>query len=254
MYENLKKVWILLNKSPKFLLSLRLLLSKFNQIKQIMKTQKSNVMVKGFASACLGLTLVTSSCVKKEDVKPIVDNVNFTGVVINPIQEVPFTISSANGLFTGTYEKNSNILTYSITHSGLTPTAMHFHKAKMGVAGPVAKEIPSPYTSGLSKTVTLTDAEEAELLAGMWYVNIHTSTYEAGEIRGQVANDNQAAMANILSGANEVPAVATFANGIVYSFYDKSTKILDYTITFNGLVPTAMHFHKAAAGASGDVV
>ena len=36
-------------------------------------------------------------------------------------------------------------------------------------------------------TVTLTDAQETDFLAGMWYGNIHTAANTGGEIRGQVA-------------------------------------------------------------------
>jgi len=33
---------------------------------------------------------------------------------------------------------------------------------------------------------TLTDTQAEDLMAGKWYVNIHTATYKAGEIRGQL--------------------------------------------------------------------
>jgi hypothetical protein len=34
--------------------------------------------------------------------------------------------------------------------------------------------------------VTLTDAQAADLLAGRYYVNIHSSSHPSGEIRGQI--------------------------------------------------------------------
>ena len=37
-----------------------------------------------------------------------------------------------------------------------------------------------------SKDDTLTQEEEDQLLNGMWYLNIHSTTYPAGELRGQV--------------------------------------------------------------------
>jgi hypothetical protein len=35
-------------------------------------------------------------------------------------------------------------------------------------------------------SATLTDAQAADLLAGRYYINIHTAATPAGEIRGQV--------------------------------------------------------------------
>jgi hypothetical protein len=32
----------------------------------------------------------------------------------------------------------------------------------------------------------LTDTQAEDLMAGKWYVNIHTAAHKAGEIRGQV--------------------------------------------------------------------
>ena len=35
-------------------------------------------------------------------------------------------------------------------------------------------------------SATLTDAQADELLAGKWYVNVHTAANKGGEVRGQV--------------------------------------------------------------------
>ncbi len=41
-------------------------------------------------------------------------------------------------------------------------------------------------TSPVSGQATLTDAHAADLLAGRWYINLHTAANPGGEIRGQV--------------------------------------------------------------------
>ena len=41
-------------------------------------------------------------------------------------------------------------------------------------------------TSPATGSATLTDAQAADLMAGRWYVNIHTAANRGGEIRGQV--------------------------------------------------------------------
>ena len=35
-------------------------------------------------------------------------------------------------------------------------------------------------------SATLTDEQAAELMAGKWYVNVHTAANKGGEVRGQV--------------------------------------------------------------------
>jgi hypothetical protein len=76
-----------------------------------------------------------------------------------------------------------------ITYSGLsgTPTAAHFHgPAQSGANAGVAVPIPNVATSPAQGSATLTDAQAADLLAGRYYINIHTAANPAGEIRGQV--------------------------------------------------------------------
>ena len=41
-------------------------------------------------------------------------------------------------------------------------------------------------TSPVEGSATLTDAQAADLVAGKYYVNIHTAANPGGEIRGQV--------------------------------------------------------------------
>ncbi len=56
-----------------------------------------------------------------------------------------------------------------------------------------------------------------------------------------------------LSGANEVPAVATTASGTanVTIKDDRSVVVL---VTVTGMTPTASHIHEAAAGSNGPVI
>ena len=41
-------------------------------------------------------------------------------------------------------------------------------------------------TSPAEGSATLTDAQEADLVGGKYYVNVHTAANPGGEIRGQV--------------------------------------------------------------------
>jgi len=103
------------------------------------------------------------------------------------------TNSTATGTITGTYDSVTNIISYTINFSGLSSntTAAHFHgPAFPGTNAPVTKEhrnFPLGVTSGTyTSKDTLTQAQEADLLAGKWYSNIHTTNFQNGEIRAQI--------------------------------------------------------------------
>ncbi len=132
------------------------------------------------------------SCPKDNDVN---DNMvyNLTGNA-NGSQEAPTRVATtATGTISGTYNKNTNIMQYTITWSGLSsaPSAMHFHgPADPGVATGVKIPITgfTPAAAGsFSKSDTIkTETDEADFLQGRWYYNIHTPANTGGEIRGQV--------------------------------------------------------------------
>ena len=43
-----------------------------------------------------------------------------------------------------------------------------------------------PFTSPFKGSAKLTDAQASDLMAGRWYVNIHTAANPGGELRGQL--------------------------------------------------------------------
>jgi hypothetical protein len=105
--------------------------------------------------------------------------------------EVPPVSSPAMGDAQVTYDKASKQLRWNVSYAGLSgpATAAHFHgPAASGANAPVALNIaPSgPPTNPITGTAQLTEQQEAQLLAGQWYLNVHTAANRGGEIRGQV--------------------------------------------------------------------
>ncbi len=103
--------------------------------------------------------------------------------------EVPATTTAGTGTADIDYDAASKKLTWKVTYSGLSgpATAAHFHgPAEAGKNAGVAVAIPNAGTSPAEGSATLTDAQAADLVAGKYYVNIHTAANPAGEIRGQV--------------------------------------------------------------------
>lgn len=101
-------------------------------------------------------------------------------------QETPPTPSPAMGQASATLDLNTLLFDYTMTFSALLApeTDAHLHLAPPGVPGPVV--IPLPLGSPSHLTTTLTSAQADQLLAGLWYANVHSSLYPMGEIRGQL--------------------------------------------------------------------
>jgi hypothetical protein len=102
--------------------------------------------------------------------------------------EVPPTDSKGTGSVTATFDTASKKLSWKGTVSGLSgpATAAHFHAGEAGKNGGVAVPIAGADKGSFEGSATLTDAQAEELMAGKWYVNVHTAANKGGEVRGQV--------------------------------------------------------------------
>ena len=94
------------------------------------------------------------------------------------------------GIGTGviTLDTATNLLTWNISWSGLlgTPTLMHFHGPALpnqNAGVQVGTGVAGPPVIG---NAVINATQEADLLAGLWYLNLHTTQFGGGEIRGQV--------------------------------------------------------------------
>jgi len=134
--------------------------------------------------AILFIFSVVISCNNDDDSAPD-PNVIFEAT-LDGASEVPVNTSTATGTATLTYNTTTKIFTITVTHSIATPTNGHIHKAAAGESGPPVFPFTS-FTSPISFTSAALDAaQEADLNAGLYYVNIHTDAFPPGEIRGQL--------------------------------------------------------------------
>jgi len=100
--------------------------------------------------------------------------------------EVPANPSLATGKAEGTFNESTKMLMLNITYTGFTPVAWHIHKAAAGANGGVIFNLGTTFTSPFKFTQALNAEQEADLKAGLYYVNLHSTTYPNGEIRGQL--------------------------------------------------------------------
>lgn len=140
-----------------------------------------------------GAALVVStffvSCDKEDDIDDQTYTIsgNASGSQVSPSNS-----STSTGTMTGTYNARTNVLQYNIAWSNLSSTAglvQVYGPAAAGVNGslmfPLA--ITTPGVNGSANgNITLTDTQEAALLANSIYYTVSSTTYPSGEIRGQI--------------------------------------------------------------------
>ena len=116
----------------------------------------------------------------------------YSSVPMLGTEEVPPNNSAGYGAITAIYDEDSNQLYYEFEWQlggEADATAVHFHgPANFGVSAPPVIDLgPISGNSGKeSGVVVLTEAEELDLEAGLWYLNIHSNAFPGGELRGQM--------------------------------------------------------------------
>ena len=101
--------------------------------------------------------------------------------------EVPAVTTTATGAVTGTFNTTTKILTINVSYMGITPVAWHIHKAAAGMNGGVIFDLGTSFSSPYTyKTAALSTAQEADLMAGSFYVNLHSAKAPGGELRGNL--------------------------------------------------------------------
>ena len=106
--------------------------------------------------------------------------------ILSGANENPAVTTNATGKFVGTLNQETRLLKFTLTFSGITPSAGHIHSGAVGVNGPVIIPFPLLTTSPYSYEVVLTPAQVDLLKTNMLYTNLHTPANPGGEIRGQL--------------------------------------------------------------------
>ena len=109
---------------------------------------------------------------------------------LDGVSEIPSVESPATATATVLFDKDTGMVSWDVYWSGLSgdPTAAHFHgpASKHNEAGVQVDLGGNGFVSPFRGTAHLTSEQADQLLAGQWYINIHTAAHPDGEIRGQV--------------------------------------------------------------------
>ncbi len=162
--------------------------------------------------------------------------------ILDGAQEVPPAPGTGAGFGLFNIDLVNNQMDYYIAISsplGAPETAAHIHGiARHGVNAGVLH--PLPAGSPKVGTWNFTAAQAPAIMDGLTYVNIHTTAFPGGEIRGQVTP-----IVLPIDSRQEVPPNASTGAGHALLSLDRATDNLGFDIRSCGLSAneTAAHFH-----------
>jgi hypothetical protein len=139
-----------------------------------------HIMRTAFATAAAGALLIGGSVAAQAA----------PAIPLAPGQEVADVASQAHGFFTYTIEGDQFCWTLDVWGLTTPAVAAHVHVAPRNVNGPVVIPLGVEGATEFETEGCATPA--AELLTAIaqsprsYYVNVHTTQYPAGEIRGQL--------------------------------------------------------------------
>jgi hypothetical protein len=95
---------------------------------------------------------------------------------------------SGTGTATITLDTDTNLLSWSVSWSGLSgaATLQHFHGPALPNQNAGVQVGIGVDSNPVVGAAVITDQQESDLLNELWYVNLHTTNFAGGEIRGQV--------------------------------------------------------------------
>lgn len=207
-------------------------------------------------SAVLLLTL--SACSSDDDNDDDVSDSETTSfdIVADGAQEVPATASDASATGTFALDETTGELIGSVETSGIVTDSAHLHDAFAGTNGDViiTLEVDGD-TIAVPESTILTADQQAALLSGRYYLNIHSSEFPAGELRDQLTPEGVSVHLVALSGDQEVPSVDSAGSGTAYVTVDDDSGSTVINVITSGLTtPDSAHLHGGFAGSNGDVL
>jgi hypothetical protein len=161
--------------------------------------------MKTFATIIIA-TSITIGCTKGGKLERISGDQYTVTSTAGSKQLVPAIDTTSTGTFTGFYDEQSNILSFTITWNDLwrtaskdTITSVTFYgPASAATNGALVRLLPFVSTNnaasahlGLAGIRGFTTDEKKDFLEGSWYFTINTKKYPNGIIRGQLAATKQ---------------------------------------------------------------
>jgi Cu/Zn superoxide dismutase len=170
-------------------------------------------------------------------------------------QEVPPNASTARGFGIVRVVEPANQVTVFLYHTLAATTASHIHLAPAGTNGGVILPLAAGPNGTYTGTGVLSAANITALKSSGCYLNVHTTAFPGGEIRGQIETARATRMVAEMTGAQEVPPNNSPNRGACVAFLHEPDNVVSYMVDAASLASiTGAHLHRAPAGQNGPVV
>jgi mono/diheme cytochrome c family protein len=187
-----------------------------------------------------------------------VANTQTFAVTLGPEQIYPAPASTASATGSLNINLSTGAASGSVTTSGVTATGVVIGDAYAGNTGSTLMTLTQVGTGSqwnLPAGATLNAAQLTDLAAGRLYVLAASAANPQGEVRGQITPANVTVRFITLSGAQEVPPVATSATGVAAVTVDATGLKASVHVHTTGLTSiTGAQLQTGAAGAVGSTL
>lgn len=174
-------------------------------------------------------------------------------VKLSGTQEVPTNDSQATGECLAYLNDAQNQLTVICQQDVQNVTAAHIHRAPAGENGPPILPFDSP-VSPFKQTFSVTAQDVADLMAGNLYVNVHSTEFPDGEIRGQIGPPADGGVYFMLDGDQEVPPVDTQSTGACIGVLDPLRTMFKLACGNDVADVTGVDIYRGMEGGTGPMV
>ena len=185
-----------------------------------------------------------------------VSNNGTFAVTLAADQLFPVPVTSATGTGSFTVNKSSRAVSGSVTLAGVALNSVvelgdAFAGAHSSAVITLTRDLVNTNMWNVPASTTLSAPQLADLVAGKFYVLVHSAAFPNGELRAQLLPAGITVKFAALAGAAEVPAVASAAIGQVAVTVDSVGLTAAAHLSVSGLVVTGAEIATGSSSVSG---
>jgi hypothetical protein len=174
-------------------------------------------------------------------------------------QQTPPVTTAGHGHATFIINAMETRMLWRVVNTGIVYDhgASNFSNVHLGVAGLVSHNVVfglEPLGPNITGDDAINATQLGQLERGLWSIDVHTTAFSDGEVRGQLIELAETLYTAILSGGAVVPAVVTTGEGGIGLVLNADHTRIRYEGSVIGVTPTGVALRLGDAGENGTVV